>query len=155
MYFPPVADFMIDLDGDCRDEVVVWHNNRLQAWGRDLKNRWSIAAKTWQILRLVPGSSGRLSTLVLPPAAGIDGMSGKVRWIYKPPAPENRADVDLLDPGNSMRMPLLVSTRRSFFASICRYALPATPRGDYAPSSGPKPPPGLVQDDPRWRRPLP
>jgi hypothetical protein len=60
---------------------------------------------------------------------------------------------DLLDPGDSARMPLLISAHPP--ATPCRYTLPATPRGDYVLPRGTPTPPGLARDDPRWTRPLP
>ena len=36
-----VSDLMMDLDGDGRDELAVWYDRRLRAWGRDLKEHWS------------------------------------------------------------------------------------------------------------------
>ena len=86
---------MIDLDGDGRDELVVWHNNRLNAWGSDLKDRWSIPAPSWRVLRVLPASPGRPTTLVLPPATAIDGKTGEASWIYKPAPPHwNRGGGD-------------------------------------------------------------
>ncbi len=154
-YFPPLADYMIDLDGDGRDELLVWHNSRLQAWGSDLKDRWSIPAEGWSILRFLPASPSRSSTLVLPPAIALDGISGQVRWTYKPSPLRSRRAGDLLDPGDSARMPRLISTRMPLAETICRHALPALPPGDYAPPEGARPQPMLAHDDPRWTRPLP
>jgi hypothetical protein len=154
--FPPLADFMIDLDGDGRDELIVWHNNRLNAWGSDLKDRWSIPARDWRVLRALPASPGRSTTLVVPPATGIDGKTGEASWIYKPaPPPWDRGGGELLDPGGSARMPRLIFTRNALLGTVCRFALPTTPRGNYVPPSGARPPPGLARDDPRWTRRLP
>jgi hypothetical protein len=150
--FPPLLHHVIDLDGDGRDELIVWHDNRLCAWGRDLKDRWSIPARDWHILRVLPASPGRSSTLILPPASAIDGMSGQPRWTYKPP---HGYGGDLLDPGDSARLPRLLFTRNPLLGTVCRSAVPATPRGDYVFPSGARPRPGLVPDDPRWTRRLP
>ncbi len=152
---PGIADFMVDLDGDGRDELIVTNNTVMNAWGSDLKDRWSILARDWQILRVLPGSPGRSTTLVVPPARAIDGKSGQLRWIYKPSPPTNRYVGDLLDPGNSEQMPRLIISRNPQFGTVCRCALPATPNGDYAPPSGARPPAGLARDDPRWTRGLP
>jgi hypothetical protein len=153
--FPPVADYMLDLDGDGRDELIVWNDNRLQAWSRDLKEQWSIPTESYQILRFLPACSGRPSTLLLPPATAIDGTSGRVRWALKPSPLRKSYAGDLLDPGDATRLPRLVSVRHHLVDTVCRLALPTTPRGDYAPPSGARPQPGLARDDPRWTRPLP
>jgi len=150
----PVSDYMIDLDGDGRDELTVLYNGRLCAWDRELKELWSLPAQRWPILRILPASPGRPTMLLFSPASGIDGVSGHVRWSYKSPSPwwSDYAD-SLLDPGDSARMPLLMSPRLP--VTICRYALPTTPGGDYLPPSGARVPPRLVRDDARWTRPLP
>jgi hypothetical protein len=153
--FPPVADFMIDLDGDGRDELVVWNDNRLNAWGSDLKDRWSIPTKNWNVLRILRESPDGRATLVLPPATAIDGVTGKVLWTNKPPAPGSWPGGDPLDPGDSSRMPRLIFTHNLLPGTVCRSAMPTTSQGDFLPPSGARPPPGLARDDPRWTRPLP
>jgi len=154
-YFPPVLDWMIDLDGDGRDELLVWHDDRLYAWGSDLKDLWSgPAARAFPSIRFLRASQGRPSTLLITPATAIDGISGQVRWSYKLSATwGNRYAGSLLDPGDSSRLPLLVASNLP--ATICRYALPTTPGGDYLPPAGARVPPGPARDDPRWTRPLP
>ena len=154
-YFPPVGDYMIDLDGDGRDELIVWNDNKLSAWGSDLKDRWSFPTDDMSILRVLRPYPGRPSTLILPPSRAIDGMTGELRWIHKPFPLASRNGGELLDPGNSTRLPRLIFARNNSSGTICRNALPATPKGDYLPPSGAKPPPGLARDDPRWTRGLP
>ena len=153
--FPPVIDFMIDLDGDGRDELIVWNDNRLNAWGSDLKDRWSIPAKSWQVLRVQRASPGGPSTLILPPATAVDGVSGKVRWTFKPPALWYWYGGDPLDPGDSSRLPRMIISRNMVPVTVCQDALPATPGGDYLPPSGSRPPSGASRGDPRWTRPRP
>lgn len=149
MYFPPVGDFMLDLDGDGRDELVVWNNNRLSAWGRDMKELWSIPSTNWPSGWFLPSKPGQPCTLLLSPMTAIDGTSGQVRWKDKS---RPWGGEYLLDPGDSARRPLLLPGRGP---TICRQALPVTTRGDYVMPSGALVPPGLVVDDPRWTRPLP
>src|SRR5262249_14002484 len=99
-YFPPTGGSMVDLDGDGRDELLVWNDNRLSAWGSDLKDRWSFPTDDMQILRVL-SFRGRPSTLVLPPSRAIDGMTGDFRWIHKPIPLTSRNGGELLDPGDS------------------------------------------------------
>jgi hypothetical protein len=151
--FLPISDLMMDLDGDGRDEIVVWYDNRVHAWSRDFKELWSLPApRGWPITRYLPSAAGRPCTLVLSETRAVDGMSGRARWIHKrdETAP---AGLTLLDPGDGARRPLLITSRSS--PTTCRYALPATPGGDYAPPGGDRVPPGLASQDPRWTRPLP
>ncbi len=148
--FPPVSDLIMDIDGDARDELMVWYDNVLYAWGRDLKEWWSRPApQGWPIQRFLPSKPGHPCTLVLSPAMAVDGLSGQARWIDKSPT----LGQTLLDPGEGTRRPLLISSRNS--PTVSRCALPATPQGDYAPPIGSRVPPGLAVDDPRWTRPLP
>jgi hypothetical protein len=93
--------------------------------------------------------------LILPPSRAIDGLTGELRWIHKPFPLSSRQSGELLDPGNATRLPRLIFTRNNLSGTICRTALPATPKGDYLPPSGAEPPPGLARDDPRWTRGLP
>ncbi len=83
---------------------------------------------------------------------GLDGSTGRVLWTYKAPRWE---DATLLDPGDSGRMPRVVSAGLYSGRTVCRQVLPATPGGDCQRPSGSLVPAGLVPDDPRWTRPLP
>src|SRR5262249_1289824 len=65
------------------------------------------------------------------------------------PAPRPRPGGPGLGPGDAGRRP------RPTPSSICRFALPATPEGNYQPPAGDRFPPGQARDDPRWTRPLP
>jgi hypothetical protein len=147
-----VSDLMMDLDGDGRDELMVWYDNVLSAWGRDLKDLWSMPAPGgWPVGQYLRSAPDHPCTLVLSPMTAVDGMTRRAIWVDKAAT----RDVTLLDPGDATRMPLLASGGSRSPPTVCRYALPATPRGDYAPPSSARVPAGLVVDDPRWTRPLP
>ena len=61
---------VLDLDGDGRDEMVVWYDNRLRAWGRDLKELWSVPSAQWRIEQILPSSPGHPSTADRQPGDG-------------------------------------------------------------------------------------
>ena len=147
-----MADVIIDLDGDGRDELLVWYDRRRAAWGRDLKEIWSRPAQSWSIGPFLPSTPGRPRTLIIEPMTGLDGSTGRVLWTYKAPPWE---DATLLDPGDSGRMPRVVSAGLYSGRTVCRQVLPATPGGDCQRPSGSLVPAGHVPDDPRWTRPLP
>ncbi len=151
-YSPPVADVMVDLDGDGRDELLVWYDRRRAAWGRDLREIWSRPAQSWSIGPFLPSTPGRPRTLIIEPMTGLDGSTGRVLWTYKAPHWEGAT---LLDPGDSGRMPRVISAGLYSGRTVCRQVLPATPEGDYQRPSGSLVPAGQVPDDPRWTRPLP
>ena len=149
-YWPPLAEFPVDLDGDGRDELVVWDDNRLSAWGRDMKTWWSVPSKNWPSGWFLPASPGRPCTLFIDPMTAVDGSTGQVLWMEKSPAWGSKS---LLDPGDSARQPLLISDRRG--PTVCRQALPLTTGGEYVMPRGALVPEGRAVDDPRWARPLP
>ncbi len=150
VYFPPLGDIMVDLDGDGRDELMVWYASRMSAWGRDLKEIWSRPAGNWETGTPLPSPPGRPKKLIVQPMTALDGPTGRVRWTYKGPRWEG---VTLLDPGDAERMPLVVSGQSA--PTVCRQVLPATESGDYGPPAGARVPAVPVPDDPRWTRPLP
>ena len=89
-YFPPLGDIMVNLDGDGRDELMVWNDNRMAAWGRDLREIWSRPSHNWSIGSSLPSSPGRPKTLIVNPMTGLDGPTGRVRWTYKATATSER-----------------------------------------------------------------
>ena len=102
---------MIDLDGDGRDELVVWNDNAV-CLGKRPEDRWSISSKNWQVVRALERTSpGSAPTLIMPPATAIDAATGKVRWMYKTPAAWSWYGGDWLDPGGSSQLPRLIFSR--------------------------------------------
>ncbi len=138
----------VDLDGDRRDELLVWHADRLRAWDLDLKERWSWPDKAATIGQIIPAGAGRPTELTLTAGLALDGGTGLPRW-------KSQADLTwpfrapvLLDAGDSGRLPLLISNLPG--ETISHQALPAASEGTYAPPRGTPVPPGLARDDPRW-----
>jgi len=144
-----------DLDGDGRDELLVWYGDRLRAWERDLKERWSWPDKSARIEQIIPASSRQPATLVLNPAVGLDGVTGHPRWAGQPGLTNwgGQFQPGFLDRGHSTGLPLLVSYGHG--ATICRAALRTASSGAYEPPRGDRVQHGLARDDPRWTRPLP
>jgi len=144
-----------DLDGDGRDELLLWYGDRLRAWGRDLKDVWSWPDKSARIEQIVPASSGQPAAVVVNPAVGLDGVTGHPRWVGQPGLTNWGAQFqpELLDRGHSNRLPLVVSN--GLGATVCRAALRTTSSGTYDRPHGDRVQPGLARNDPRWTRPLP
>ena len=131
------------------------YENRLHAWGSDLKERWSWPDQNGFSEIVLARDSQQPATIVVYPCIGLDGATGHPRWAslvpqygwwtnYRPA---------LLDPGDAGRSPLILSSGAG--ATACRSALPTNPNGSFARSSGLRVRPGLARNDPRWTRPLP
>ncbi len=144
-----------DLNGDGRDDLLVWSNGRLRAWGPDLREAWSRPDQFASIDQVLPGSPGNPSALIITPALALDGATGQSRWTAQGAFTARPAESEpaLLDPGNSTRHPLWLSLGMG--ATVCREALPTTSNGKLAPPRGTLIQPGRNPLDPRWARPLP
>jgi hypothetical protein len=106
--------------------------------------------------QVVPGPPGQPGTVIVPPATiGLDGADGHPRWAGQSPQNMwwNVFQTNLLDPGDSSRLPRVLTTGLGM--TVCRSAVPTTPTGSYAPPRGTPVPPRRDRDDPRWTRPLP
>ena len=93
-----------DLNGDGRDELLLFDGQRLHAWRQDLKEFWSWPSQTEQYHKIVPTSPGRASTVVLyPDEMALDGATGQPRWAGHAPLPYwgNPFRTWLLDSGDS------------------------------------------------------
>jgi PQQ-like domain len=146
-----------DLNGDGRDEVLLWYGNRLCAWGPDLKEIWSVRPEpSAAIERVFSASQGRPAAVILNPSfRALDGATGQSRWTGQAPLVQMPVQfgADMLDPGDSARLPILIGD--GLGATVCRVALPTTSEGAIAPPRGALIKPGRVPADPRWSRPLP
>ncbi len=144
-----------DVNGDGRDELLVWYDDRLHVLTRDLKESWSTPQPHAQLDEILPGSGGQSGTVLVRPPVGLDGADGHPRWAGH--SPQHWAwslfQTNLLDRGDPARLPRFLTT--GLGATVCRSALPTTPTGAYAPVQGTPVPPGLARNDPRWTRPLP
>ena len=142
-----------DLDGDGRDELLLFYDDRLHGWGAGLKDVWSSSSKSARLEQILPATQARHATIVVEPATGVDGMTGQSRWVGQPSLRPPAFKPVLLDPGNDKRKPLIIA--EGLGATVCRVALPTNSQGKLVPSRGAPGPPGLVLNDPRWTRPLP
>ncbi len=144
-----------DLNGDGRDELLVWYANRLRACDKDLKEIWSWPNTFAAIDQVFPGSPGHPGQVIIPWALALDGTTGQPRATGQAPLvfwPEQFSP-KLLDPGDSTRLALSIGNGMG--AAVCRLAMPTTPQGTIAPPRGTSAQPGRIPDDPRWTRPLP
>jgi outer membrane protein assembly factor BamB len=144
-----------DLNGDGRDELLVWYGDRLHACGPDLKDLWSRPHRNISVTQILSSSPGRAAEIIIPEVWALDGSTGLPRWTGLPPLfyrPEQFSP-KLLDPGVSDRLPLLIAN--GLGATVCRVALPTNAEGKIAPPRGRLARPRDIPDDPRWTRSLP
>ncbi len=144
-----------DVNGDGRDELLIQDFEYLRIWTHDLKDLWTWPKNHNQYAEVLPASPGQPSTILVPPAVGLEGSDGHPRWAGQ--APQNIFwtifQTNLLDPGDPAHLPRFLMT--GLGATVCRSALPTTPTGAYAPAQGTPVPPGRARNDPRWTRSLP
>ena len=144
-----------DLNGDGRDELLVSFDGRLHALDGDLKEVWSWPTQSMAIDAIIPGSAGRACEVMISPGLGLDGATGRPLWTGQASllTGPGQFTPELLDPGNSRRLPLLIGN--GLGATVCRVAMRTTPEGAISEARGAIVQPGLAVDDPRWARPLP
>jgi hypothetical protein len=101
------------------------------------------------------GAPGEPGAVVIAPALGLDGKTGRPRWTGQDPlfVQKDRPAVTILDPGNLTRRPRFLEERGG--STVCRLAMATTPDGSLAAPAGKPVQARSVDDDPRWRRPLP
>ena len=92
----------------------------------DLKELWSWPDPSAMIDRILPASAGRPSVVILSSGLSLDGRTGQPRWRGQAGLAWSARSPDILDPGDSTRLPLLVSFPTG--ATICRMAMPRRPR---------------------------
>jgi outer membrane protein assembly factor BamB len=147
----------VDLDGDGRDELVVQVEQLLSVWDRELKDVWSYVVRgPGTVQRVVPGRRGEPGTVIVSPAVGLDGVTGKPRWVGQAPLPHSgqRSAPRILDLGNLERLPLFIGDLPR--STVCRVGMATTPEGGLrAPGGTVVKASPIIVDDPRWARPLP
>jgi predicted Ser/Thr protein kinase len=136
-----------DLDGDGREELLVYAGGKLCALTGDLTEHWAVPG-TGSIRQVVPGRNSEPGTVIMNPLEGLDGATGAKRWTAL------RSPAMLLDRGGKSSAVRFVW---AFGANetVCRLALATGPTGKVqSPSVVPER--ILVhRPDPRWTRPLP
>ena len=144
-----------DVNGDGRDELLVWYADALHAWDGDLNDLWSWPDRSGVIDRILPGSQARPGAVILAPALALNGATGIPLWTGQPPLVNDLPQfaLKLLDPGDANRRPLLIGQGPG--ATVCRVAMPATAKGKIATPRGTAVHATHHSNDPRWSRPLP
>jgi hypothetical protein len=142
-----------DLDGDGRDELFVWFDERLRVLGSDLKERWSWPDPEGKVEQLFPATSVKPATVVMASAVGLDGAAGRPRWAGESPLKPPAFRPVLLDPGDGERRPLVISQGHG--ATVCRVVLSIAKGGRYETLVRGSAAPARARADPRWTRRLP
>ena len=112
-----------DANGDGCDELFIWYGGQLHALDRDLKEIWSSGTESTNVGRIFAPSAGRAGLVVVNPALALDGVTGRPRWTGQASLdlpPPNQLVPDVLDAGDSTRLPLLIS--HGLGATVCRAA---------------------------------
>ena len=145
-----------DVNGDGRDELIVWFDGKLHALDRDLKEVWSWATRSTSVEQILAPSDGKPGALFIRPALAIDGLTGRPRWKSQAGLGDDRFGPfvpQVLDAGGSSRMPLLIGN--GLGATVCRVAMATNSEGRIAGRTGTLAQAASEADDARWRRPLP
>jgi outer membrane protein assembly factor BamB/tRNA A-37 threonylcarbamoyl transferase component Bud32 len=143
-----------DLDGDGKDELLYFDENRLRAVRGDLKEvvwEWPLPDDDFQTPEIWPAQAGRPVTVVLATGQtvyGLDGATGKLLWRCV----GSGRPTYVLRPSRSGELPRVVSAL-SKDVTACNQALAVTADGADAVAAQPFVEPH--DEDPRVYRPLP
>ena len=141
--------WVTDLNGDGRDELLFHDGGSLRACRRDLSELWSLPTRE-AVRELLPGARGRASTVVLNPSLGVDGATGRPKWMLGPA----RSILKTSDGSNLTR-----ALSGPDGTTICRVAMPTSADGRYRAARGVTARPPVLDNDPRreqriiWIRP--
>ncbi len=143
-----------DVNGDGREELFVWNGGQLHALDGELNEIWTWATDSRTVDQILAASGGRMGAVVIKPALALDGLTGRPRWTGQASLGGGAANdsflPEMLDAGNSGRLPRLISTGQG--ATVCRVAMPTTGEGRIAGLRGTLVQPAGTGDDPRWMR---
>ena len=145
-----------DLDGDGRDELLVYQGDRFHVWDRDLKDRWFWPTKFAAVDQVIPAGPGRPGMVIMPDGTVLDGATGQPRWVGQASVGESTAAhlmPKVLEPGDSKTAPLLISNTPGM--TVCRVAMATGADWSPAPAKGKVAARGQYRSDPRWARRLP
>ncbi len=144
-----------DINGDGKEELVGWWGGGAHAMDRDLKDIWThtTAPSVTARYATLAGIAGRGSTVLTSPALWLDGATGRSKWAGQGEIVEGQFRSEMLDPGESTRPPVLITTGPS--KTVCRLGVETTPEGKIAEAKGRVVKVRGGSDDPRWGRPLP
>ena len=114
------------MNGDGRDELLLFSEGRFWAWDGELKDVWSWRTTLKEIDAILHGAKGRPSEVVLSQAFALDGATGRPRWAGKGlPAHDAEESPRILeglrDRDGSRGVPLLITN--ALGATVCREAV--------------------------------
>ncbi len=68
-----------DLDGDGRDELLLYQGEKIHGWDRDLKELWFWPARFRKLDQVIPPARGRPGMVILPPGIFLEAAKGQPR----------------------------------------------------------------------------
>ena len=71
------------MNGDGRDELLLFSEGRFWAWDGELKDVWSWRTTLKEIDAILHSAKGHPSEVVLSQAFALDGATGRPRWAGK------------------------------------------------------------------------
>ncbi len=143
-----------DLDGDGRDEFLVWNAQRMHVYDLELNELWSGPDPSPYFQTILPASAGQAARVMLSSGRFVNGKTGRPIWMAQPPMIFQQNSAILLDPGDAGRPPLLLNYPTNG-TTVAASALASNDEGRPAPPRGSPTPAGYPTEDPRWTRDLP
>jgi tRNA A-37 threonylcarbamoyl transferase component Bud32 len=134
-----------DLEGRDCELLLLQDDQQLRAVRADLKDFWS-RSKCEPIRQILPASTGRAATVVLNPALGLDGATGRPIW-------KGGTTRALLTGQGRSTLPCAIAGPDG--TTTCRTVVPISAEGTVQTARGEPARPASGREDPRWERPLP